>query len=149
MTTRVNVTMPDELAALVRESMPGLNLSGLLQETLRTLIECPHSTLTCACCGASTTRVALVGIALGSFYREVIWQLQTPVAACQTAEGAARVVQSIARSWEVPDVDRTPLPRSTRSQRARAHAQLVAEARDAMAEQFTSGIKPRRRARSA
>jgi len=145
MTTRVNVTMPDELAVLVRETMPGLNLSGLLQETLQRLVECPHAVLTCACCGARTARAELVAIALGSFYREVIWQLQEPISRCATAEGAARVVQSIARSWEVPDVDRTPLPRSTRSQRARVHAELVAEAEAEIAEQFTSGVKPKRR----
>jgi len=145
MTTRVNVTMPDELAVLVRESMPGLNLSGLLQDALRDLVQCPHSALTCACCGARTLRVELAAIALGSFYREVIWQLQEPVSRCATAEGAARVLQSVARSWEVPDVDRTPLPRPTRSQRARVHADLVKEAEAAVAEQFESGVKPRRR----
>jgi hypothetical protein len=149
MTARINVTLPDELAELVRREMPGLNVSGVLQRALSELVECPHETLSCTCCGAKVEHRALVDVRLGAFYQEVVWQLQTPISRCETAEGAARVLQSVARSWEVPTVDRTPLPRPTRSQRDRAHAELVKEAAMAEAALFEADTPPRRRARTA
>jgi hypothetical protein len=149
MTARMNVTLPDELAELVRSALPGLNVSGVLQRALQELVECDHAELSCSCCGAKVEQRALVDARLGAFYGEVIWQLHGPIARCETAEGAARVVQSIARSWEVPSVDRTPLPRPTRSQRAHAHAEIVKEAEAATAALFESGAPPRRRARTA
>jgi hypothetical protein len=149
MTARMNVTLPDELAELVRREMPGLNVSAVLQRALSDLIECRHDALVCACCGAKVQHRELVDVRLGAFYQEAMWQLHAPIARCETAEGAARVLQSLARSWEVPTVDATPLPRPTRSQRARVHADLVKEAEAATAELFESGAKPRRRARTA
>ena len=149
MTARMNVTLPDELAELVRRELPGLNVSGVLQRALAELVDCEHAELSCACCGARVQQRALVDARLSLFYAEIVWQLHAPIARCETAEGAARVVQSIARSWEVPSVDRTPLPRPTRSQRARAHAELVKEAEAATAALFESGAPPRRRARTA
>lgn len=146
MTTRINVTIPDALAELVRERQPGLNVSGVLQAALAELLECPHIVMACTCCGARVEQRALVDVALSRFYAELIWRLQEPVSKCATAEGAARVMQDVARSWEVSSVERTPLPRPTRSQRARAHAELVTEARAATAEQFVEGVRPRRRA---
>lgn len=141
--------MPDELAELVRREMPGLNVSAVLQRALAALVECPHAELVCACCGARVQQRALVDVRLGAFYQDVIWRLHEPIARCATAEGAARVVRETARSWEVPTVDRTPLPRPTRAQRARAHAELMKEAEASSAELFESGTKPRRRARGA
>ncbi len=146
MTARVNVTLPDELAELVRRELPGLNVSGVLQRALAELVECPHAQLTCACCGSRVERQALVDVHLAAFYREAMWQLQTPVSRCETAEGAARVLRELARSWQVPDVERTPVPRPTRSQRERRHRELVREAETEAAEQFSPGAKPRRRA---
>jgi hypothetical protein len=145
-TARINVTLPDELAELVRREMPGLNVSGLLQQALRELVECPHTELACACCGARIGRRVLVDVALGRFYQELVWQLQEPVGRCATAEGAARVVQSVARAWDISTVERTPLPRPTRAQRARAQAEAIAEAEADLAARFESGTKPRRRA---
>lgn len=149
MTARMNVTLPDELAELVRRELPGLNVSGVLQRALAELVDCAHADLVCACCGARVQHRELVDARVSAFYREVVWQLQTPIARCETAEGAARVLQSVARSWEVPAADRTPLPRPTRSQRERVHRELVKEAEAATAALFESGAKPRRRARSA
>lgn len=143
---RLNVTMPDELAELVRREMPGLNVSGVLQEALRDRLVCDHRDLACRCCGAHVRRVDLEAVVLGAFFAEAMWRLREPVSRCATAEGAARVLANLARSWEVPEVDRTPLPRPTRSQRARAHAQLVAEAELDELALFEPGVKPRRRA---
>ncbi len=145
MTARVNVTLPDELAELVRRKLPGLNVSGVLQQALAELVECPHAELTCTCCGARTNRHELELAYLGAFYQEAVWNLHGPIGRCETAEGAARVLRDVARSWHVPTVERTPLPRPSRSQRERVHRELVAEAEAAAAEQFESGAKPRRR----
>lgn len=143
---RVNVTLPDELIELVRTELPGLNVSNVLQSALAVLTECPHDGLSCSCCGARVDRAALIDVALSRFYQEVMWQLQDPVGRCATAEGAARVVQDIARSWAVTVVDRTPLPRPTKSQRARAHAEILKEAERQEAALFASSAKPKRRA---
>ena len=143
---RITVTLPDEMIELVRREMPGLNVSGVLRDALSSLVECPHDGLVCACCGATSERRALADVALSQFYREVMWQLRDPVGRCATAEGAARVVQQVARSWEVPEVDRTPLPRPTKSQRARAHMEILREAEREEMALFASGNKPRRRA---
>jgi len=146
MTTRINVTIPDALAVLVRERMPGLNVSGVLQAALAELVECSHHVLACTCCGARVEQRALADVVLSRFYAELVWRLQEPVSKCVTAEGAARVMQDVARSWEVSSVETSPLPRPTRSQRARAHAELLEDARATSAEQFVEGVKPRRRA---
>lgn len=146
---RINVTLPDELAEIVRREMPGLNVSGVLQDALRERVDCDHRGLSCTCCGANVEHQALVDVALSRFYQEVMWQLREPVSRCATAEGAARVVQDIARSWQVSVVERTPLPRPTKSQRARAHAEIVKEAQREEAALFEPGTKPRRRAAGA
>ena len=143
---RINVTLPDAIIELVRREMPGLNVSGVLRDALVELVECPHRELVCSCCGAFAERRSLELTILGRFYQEAIWQLEGPIRRCATAEGAARVLRDTARSWEVPTVDRTPLPRPTRAQRARVHAELLREAEREEVALFESGTKPRRRA---
>lgn len=146
---RVNVTLPDELIGVVRREMPGLNVSGVLQDALSKLVDCDHAELGCTCCGAKVQRQALADVALSRFYQEIMWQLREPVSRCATAEGAARVVQTIARSWEVPAVDHTPVPRPTKSQRARAHMELMREAEREELALFETGEKPKRRSAGA
>lgn len=148
MTARVNVTMPDELARIVREQLPGLNVSRVLQQALGELIECAHHELGCRVCGAVVERARIAEHVLAGFYRELVFQLHTPISRCATAEGAARVMRDVAAAHGV-DVDRTPLPRATKAQRARVAAELRREAeRDELA-LFEGGEKPRRRARGA
>ena len=146
---RINVTLPDAMIELVRREMPGLNVSGVLRGALAELVECPHVELACSCCGAVVERQELVDVALSRFFQEVMWQLREPVGRCATAEGAARVVAQVARSWEVPVVDRTPLPRPNKSQRARFHMELMREAEREELALFASGSKPKRRAAGA
>jgi len=146
---RINVTLPDELAALVRDEMPGLNVSGVLQEALRARVSCDHRALGCACCGANVARTDVEHAILAGFFREAMWRLQDPVSKCATAEGAARVLVDLARAWEVPDWERVPLPRPTRAQRARAHAELVREVEREELARFETGAKPKRRAAGA
>jgi hypothetical protein len=143
---RINVTLPDELATLVRTELPGLNVSGVLQEALQRLVRCEHRELGCSCCGARVVRRELEGAILSGFFAEAMWRLQEPVSRCATAEGAARVLRDLAQAWEVPRWDHVPLPRPTKAERARAHAELMKEAQREEAALFESGTKPRRRA---
>jgi hypothetical protein len=146
---RINVTLPDSMIERVRREMPGLNVSGVLQGALIELVGCEHRDLVCACCGAKSERRAIELTILGRFYQEAIWKLETPIRRVATAEGAARVLRDVARSWEVPTVDRTPLPRPTRAQREHVHQELLREAEREAVAMFESGTKPRRRAAGA
>lgn len=146
---RINVTLPDALATIVREQMPGLNVSGVLQEALQSLVECRHDALGCPTCGATVKRAAVADTAVSGFYRELIWALHPPIARCETAEGAARVMRAVARDHGV-DVDHVaPLPRATKAQRARAAAELRKQSEREELALYESGAKPRRRARGA
>jgi len=146
---RINVTLPDALATIVRERMPGLNVSGVLQHALQSLIECRHDALGCPTCGATVKRSALADVAVVGFYRELIFALHTPISRCETAEGAARVMRAVAQDHGV-DVDRVaPLPRATKGQRARAAAELRKQSEREELALYESGETPRRRARGA
>ena len=95
---RMNVSVPDELVALVREQLPGLNVSGVLQEGLRARLGCNHAVLACTRCGGRLDHWHLVDAALGRFYADVLWEIgelvrRMPAA---TAEGACRVVKRVA-----------------------------------------------------
>lgn len=142
---RINVTLPDEMIAWVRAELPGLNVSGVLRDALVALAGCEHRELVCACCGSTSSRRSIELTVLGRFYQEAVWALETPIRRCSTAEGAARVLCETARSWEVPTVDHTPLPRPTRANRELVRQELVAEANAAEAALFESGAKPKRR----
>lgn len=142
---RLNVHVPDELAALVKSQLPGLNVSALLQDALRARLDCDHHALACATCGTEISRREIVDAALSHFYGEIMWQLIGPVSRCATAEGAGRVVKSIAEGLGVTAVKTMPVPRATRSQRARHQAEILADALDDTAQSPT----PRRRRSAA
>jgi hypothetical protein len=113
---RVNVSIPDELVALVREKLPGLNVSGVLQEGLRAMLKCTHDELVCRRCGAGLNHWRLVDQAVGRFYADVMWEVgelvrRSPAA---TAEGAARVIKRVAADKNVSEVAHQPLPRRAR-----------------------------------
>lgn len=146
---RISVSLPDEMVELVRREMPGLNVSGVLLEALAERVGCEHRDLECSCCGAAVVRRDVELVVLGRFYQEAIWQLETPIRRCATAEGAARVLRDVAGSWEVPTVESTPLPRPTRANREHAHRELMAEAEREEIALFESGTKPKRRAAGA
>ena len=116
---RLNVSVPDELVTLVRDQLPGLNVSGVLQDALRTKLSCSHDDLDCARCGGRLNHWALVDQALGRFYGDILWEVGELVrrSAGATAEGALRVVKRVATDKGVTEAAHRPLPRPARSVR--------------------------------
>jgi len=116
---RMNVSVPDELVALVREQLPGLNVSGVLQEGLRARLGCNHAVLACTRCGGRLDHWHLVDAALGRFYADVLWEIgelvrRMPAA---TAEGACRVVKRVAADKNITEGAHQPVPRPSRARR--------------------------------
>ena len=111
---RVNVHVPDDLARRVKERLPDLNVSALVQQALRGMLECSHERVCCADCGDV---VDPSGDALARFWKELLWSWEPLVDRQGTAEGAARVGKEVAVRLGVPDAERTPLPRPPRSKR--------------------------------
>ena len=114
---RLNVTVPDRLIERVRDDLPGVNVSGVLQSALRELLECDHERLSCSQCEASLSRSELSTTALDRLYRELMAAWEPLVDRQGTAEGAARVAKHVAQEAGVPRADRIPLPRPSRAMR--------------------------------
>ena len=114
---RVTVYLPGELDAQVRENLPGVNISAVLQEALRQMLDCEHEHLRCADCGEAVDSSAAVGNALSKFWGELLWTWQPLVDRGGTAEGAARVGKEVAVRLGVPRAETQPLPRPTRRAR--------------------------------
>jgi hypothetical protein len=123
---RVNVYLPDELAEAVRDELPGVNVSGVLQEALRGLLACDHRSMVCTSCAAPVDAERLRTDAVESYYRGLIHELGPVVDNGGTAEGAARVAKRVALDHDVAKAERIALPRPPRN--ARRRAAEVAEA---------------------
>lgn len=118
---RLNVYIPDELADTVRVKLPALNVSKLLQQALAAMLGCHHDALCCAACSTPVDRLELVDDALGRFYTDALFEISQLIDAHGgTAEGAARVVKSVAVTYGITRTWSAPLPRPTRATR-RAH----------------------------
>lgn len=124
---KVNVSVPDELVARVRVELPGLNLSQVLREGIASKLSCEHHRMRCDCCEAVFDRREVVGDELGRFYGDVQWELGELVRKVGTAEGAARVVKSVAQHWGLDAGWTVPLPRPTRANREAALAAKLTE----------------------
>jgi hypothetical protein len=114
---RVNVFLPDDLAAAVRENLPGLNVSKTLQGALAALLGCKHGELACAACGTTIDRAEVVGPELDAFYDELLRRLEPLVWKVGTAEGAARTMRDVALRHGVAVAGHRPLPRANRADR--------------------------------
>ncbi len=114
---RVNVYVPDELVAAVRERLPGLNVSKALQTTLAGLLGCEHGDLACAVCGEAIDRSTVAGEALGAFYDDLLQRLEPLVWKVGTAEGAARIMRDVALRHGIGIAGFRPLPRPNRADR--------------------------------
>jgi hypothetical protein len=122
---RVNVTIPDELAARVRAELPGVNVSGVLQEALQARLGCRHGdVLLCASCRASMTATEITRAALDAFYLDAAEGLEELLWAGGTVEGCARVLKHIGTRHQIPVAAHRPLPRLTRAARASARQGL-------------------------
>jgi hypothetical protein len=115
---RLNVYVPDDLAATVREQLPGLNVSATLQAALADRLECRHSMAVCADCAQPLDLDELTDARLSRFYVDLFTHLETLVDHGGTAEGAARVAKTVAEGHRVSMAARLPLPRPTRARRA-------------------------------
>ena len=115
---RLNVYLPDELGEQVKEHLPNVNVSALLQDALRDLLECGHERLACAGCGEQVDPTVVAGAALDSFYAELLWRWQALVDNRGTAVGAAQVAKSVAVEMGVPGAERRSLPRPPRMRHA-------------------------------
>ena len=114
---RLNVTVPDRLIERVRTDLPDVNVSGVLQAALRSLLECDHERLSCATCETTVSRADLATTALDQLYRDLLWALEPLVDRGGTAEGAARVAKSVGLEHGIPAAERVPLPRPNRAMR--------------------------------
>ena len=124
---RVNVYLPEELVALVRAALPGVNVSAVLQAGLRDLLDCPHPAAACAECGASIDLDERIDAALGAFYLDCLWELADLARRSGTAEGAARIVKSVALRHRIAVAERAPLPGMSRAERRAARARELPE----------------------
>lgn len=115
---RINAYLPDDLGERLREELPDVNVSAVLQQALRGLLDCEHERLACADCGEPVDGSAAdVGEALAAFWGELLHEWQALVDKGGTAEGAARVGKAVAMRFGVPGAERRPIPRPPRSMR--------------------------------
>lgn len=114
---RVNVYLPDELVAAVREHLPGLNVSKALQTALAGLLGCDHDGLTCAACGEAIDRADVASAVLDAFYDDLLHRLEPLVWKVGTAEGAARIMRDVALRHGIGVAGVRPLPRPNRADR--------------------------------
>lgn len=112
---RVNVYVPETLGERVRAELPDVNISAVLQEALRRLLDCGHERLVCADCGHDVPASEVAGVALLDFYRRLLWAWEPLVDRHGTAVGAAQVAKGVALELDVPGVDAMPLPRPARA----------------------------------
>jgi hypothetical protein len=117
---RVNVYLPDDLAAAVKQQLPDLNVSQALQGRLRDLLGCPHGRAVCSDCAAPVDVETLASARLERFYADVMDDLLALVIRGGTAEGAARAIKAIGERYRLVTARNRPLPRPTRAERIAA-----------------------------
>lgn len=116
---QLSVWVPNELAEALKTRLPGVNVSKVLQDGLRSLLDCEHDQLVCADCAAPVNRRAITDDALSKFYSQVMWEIRDLVAAGGTCEGAGRIVKGVAEAHQVSAAKRVSLPRPPRGVRER------------------------------
>jgi hypothetical protein len=117
---RVNVWIPDELAGSVKERLPELNVSAVLQEALRDRLGCRHDRTVCASCAASVDSWQLGTDRLERFYLDLLDGRRELILNGGTAEGAARIAKDVGTRHQIGVAARQPLPRPTRAERLAA-----------------------------
>ena len=125
---RVNVWLPDQLVGTVRDRLPGLNISRVLQDALRERLGCRHERVVCADCALPFDVHGHTDAALDRFYLDVIDAVERLMVAGGTIEGAARVTREVALRWRLPSAAHRPLPRRTRAERIAAKVRPITEA---------------------
>ncbi len=124
---RMNVTLPDELATRVHRTLPGLNVSGVLQAALAERLDCEHDFLECEWCRMKFDRYELNGALLEAFYKDALWRMGELAYEAGTAEGACRIFKTVGTGWGIRAAHDAPLPRPSRAARRAALEAKVAE----------------------
>lgn len=114
---RLNVSVPERLVEQVREALPDLNVSAVLQQALRALVECEHERMVCADCGDPVDVVDIARESMGLLWAELVHEWQPLVDRGGTAEGAARVGKEVAVRMGAAGAERRALPRPPRHHR--------------------------------
>lgn len=127
MMARVTVYVPDQLRDRVRDELPGLVISQVLQAALVSKLDCRHDELSCARCAAQVDRLELVDAALGAFYGEAWYRLGELAGQAGTAEGAVAIFRRVGEDFGISCVAHYPLVRSTREARRQAMDRKVTE----------------------
>lgn len=99
----------------VRSDMPDLNVSAVLQQALRNLLECEHERMVCADCGDPVDVVDIARESMGLLWAELVHEWQPLVDRGGTAEGAARVGKEVAVRMGAAGAERRALPRPPRA----------------------------------
>lgn len=116
---RVNVWLPDELNATIKQELPDVNVSAVLQDALRALLGCRHDRVSCAACAKPVDLRSLIDEALCSLYLDLHWKFVELIDRGGTVEGAARVAKEIATRHRVSCAPNIALARPSRAQRQR------------------------------
>lgn len=114
---RINVWIPDDLDRTLRRRLPEINRSAVVQGALAALLDCDHDALSCSTCSTPVDHRRLIDDAQSRLYLDQLWELDPLVRRGGTAEGAARILKSVALRHHVTAAARTPLPRPTRGER--------------------------------
>ena len=114
---RVNCHVPDDLAARVKDELPDLNVSAVLQQALQGLLECEHERYVCADCGEDVDAALVASEAMGLLWAELLWAWQPLVDRGGTAEGAARIGKEVAVRMGAARAETRALPRPPREKR--------------------------------
>lgn len=114
---RINAYVPDELAKRVKEELPDLNVSAVLQQALRERLACEHERYVCADCGEDVDAEDVAREAMGLLWAELLWAWQPLVDRGGTAEGAARVGKEVAVRMGAARAETRSLPRPPREKR--------------------------------
>ena len=117
---RVNCHVPDELAERVKDELPDLNVSQVLQQALRQMLGCEHERYVCAACGEDVDAVDVAREAMGLLWAELLWAWQPLVDRGGTAVGAAQVGKDVAVRMGAARAESRPLPRPPRLDRRSA-----------------------------
>jgi len=117
-TTRMNVTLPTELAERVERELPRLNRSRVFQDALRAQLGCEHDALECAACGSSVERRSIALDAVERFFLDAWALLGEATHEGQGTEFVARRLREIATAHGLERIAEQPLPRRARGQRA-------------------------------
>lgn len=122
---RINVWIPEDLHRSVKERLPGINVSAIVQGALAAQLECRHPRLVCSSCATPVDHRALIDDAMSACYRDMVIALDRLMREGGTVEGSIRVVRDACQRHQVTAASQIPLPRPSRANRAALEGRKV------------------------